>query len=100
MSVLKMIKSNYFVFLIIICILLSISVASANDGEGTLTADNNYQINDESHQDVGHDAILKSCDEELIQNSDSDNLNTGSNGESANFTQFHDDLINSGLLLI
>ena len=91
-----MIKSNYFVFLIIICILLSISVASASDGEATLTADNNYQIKDESNQDVVHDTILKSCDEELIQNSDSDNLNTDSNGESANFTQFHDDLINSG----
>lgn len=78
-------KSNYFIFLIIICILLSISAVAAGGDEVALNADDNYQII-ESNQDLTYNAICKSCDEGLIQ----------SNGESANFTQFHEDIINSG----
>lgn len=58
-------KSNYFVFLIIICILSGISAVAAGDADVALNAEDNYQTNIESNQDLTYNAICESCDEEL-----------------------------------
>ena len=42
-------KSNYFVFLIIICILSGISAVAAGDVDVALNAEDNYQTNIESN---------------------------------------------------
>ena len=113
-------KSNIFIFLIIVCILLSISTVSANQLQ-TDNGDNNFQVYGEINQNSNLDTISESyednlnsnpgsndLEDDLKSNSEPNNLKENdlkSNSESNNlkdpedvsgtFTQFHDDLINS-----
>ena len=88
------IKSNIFIFLIIVCILLSISTVSASqlqDDDG----DNDYQVYIEINQDSDLKDISESCNEDLKSNFEPNDLKEDSEEATGNFTQFHDDLINS-----
>ena len=111
------IKSEIFVFLIIICILFSMSMVSASEiQDDAIGMDNNYQSNMKINQASDSETITESLDDEvnldtndnLNSNLESDNAKDLSNqqtdsndmkegsGEESSFNQFHDDLINSG----
>ncbi len=78
----KKMKSNYLIFLIIVCIIFAVSAVSAADGQEVLNADDNCQLNIDSDNGT----ICESFKEESNQNSQTDNLK-GFEDKSTNFTQ-------------
>ncbi len=82
-------KSNYFIFLIIVCVLFALSAVSAVDGQEVLNAEDNCQLN----IDPDNGTVYESFEEETNQNSQTNNLK-GLKDESANFTHLNEEIIN------
>ena len=90
------IKIGPFVFLIIICILFSISTVSAGDDSvDAIYRDADYQHDSEINQDPNLDTISEYYENYLNSNSKPNNLKEDSGKNTGTFTQFHDDLISS-----
>ena len=79
------IKSEIFVFLIIICILFSISTVSASELQSDIAEDNDYQSNMELTQDSND--LNSNLNSEVVEDisgvSKTDNLESSSEDESS-----------------
>lgn len=56
-------KSKYFVFLLIICILFSISTVSANDNDMSI----NQNLQNDANQDINQDLQLNDTNQDINQ---------------------------------
>ena len=71
------IKSNIFVFLIIICILFSISTVSAGEIQAdTIGMDSDYQSNIELNEDANSELISEICNDETNQDTEHEASNS------------------------
>ena len=71
------IKSNIFVFLIIICILFSISTVSAGEIQAdTINMDSDYQSNIELNEDANSELISEIHNDETNQDTEPESSNS------------------------